>query len=147
MIDRLAEEVGFLKALVRVPSDNPPGDCAPHAEVAAAHLEKMGFTAERHAVPAEVVEAYGMISVTNLVVREKFGTGRGPTIDISPRSTFQSCGSSSRFDFRRTRPSGVTRGSSCWAHTGPVSRSASSYMERNFTIVNGLPSSPIRSWR
>ncbi|WP_018387836.1 hypothetical protein [Ancylobacter sp. FA202] len=41
--DRLAREVDFLKALVRVPSDNPPGDCAPHAEIAGQLLEELGF--------------------------------------------------------------------------------------------------------
>ena len=35
-IDRnFAREVGFLKELVRVPSANPPGDCAVHAAKAA----------------------------------------------------------------------------------------------------------------
>ena len=37
--------------------------------------------------------------------------GRGPTRDISPFSTFQNCGNSSRLVFRRKRPIGVTRGS------------------------------------
>src|SRR5690349_3085973 len=37
--------------------------------------------------------------------------GRGPTSDIVPHSTFQSCGSSSRLVFRRKRPIGVIRGS------------------------------------
>ena len=37
--------------------------------------------------------------------------GRGPTSDMSPRSTFQNCGSSSRLVLRRKRPIGVTRGS------------------------------------
>ncbi|MPT21854.1 MAG: peptidase M20, partial [Starkeya sp.] len=56
--DELAREVDFLKALVRVPSDNPPGDCAPHAEVAAQLLEELGFTVERHAVPEPFVRAH-----------------------------------------------------------------------------------------
>ena len=50
-------EVEFLKALVRVPSDNPPGDCARHAEAAARLLEGLGFKVERHPVPDDVVEA------------------------------------------------------------------------------------------
>ena len=37
--------------------------------------------------------------------------GRGPTTLISPRSTFQNCGSSSSESLRRYRPIGVTRGS------------------------------------
>jgi succinyl-diaminopimelate desuccinylase len=36
----------FLAELVAVPSDNPPGDCAPHAERAAALLEELGFAVE-----------------------------------------------------------------------------------------------------
>jgi acetylornithine deacetylase/succinyl-diaminopimelate desuccinylase family protein len=75
-------EVEFLKALVRVPSDNPPGDCARHGEAAAVLLEKLGFKVERHPVPAEVVKRHGMVSVTNLIVRERFGTG-GPTIALN----------------------------------------------------------------
>ncbi|MDQ0510850.1 ArgE/DapE family deacylase [Ancylobacter amanitiformis] len=79
---RLALEVEFLKALVRVPSDNPPGDCAPHAEVAGRLLEELGFTVERHPVPEPFVKTYGMKSVVNLVVRERFGTG-GPVVALN----------------------------------------------------------------
>jgi acetylornithine deacetylase/succinyl-diaminopimelate desuccinylase-like protein len=77
------EEERFLAELVRVPSDNPPGDCAPHAARAAALLEAMGFTVERHAVPAAEVAANGMISCTNLVVRVRFGSGEGPVIALN----------------------------------------------------------------
>ena len=65
----------FLADLVRIPSDNPPGDCAPIAEKAAVLLEKLGFQVERHPVPAAEVAAAGMLSLTNLVVRERFGDG------------------------------------------------------------------------
>jgi succinyl-diaminopimelate desuccinylase len=68
-------EVEFLKALVRVPSDNPPGDCAPHAQAAQALLERLGFKVEAHKVPDDLVKQCGMRSVTNLIVREKFGPG------------------------------------------------------------------------
>ncbi|WP_428030132.1 ArgE/DapE family deacylase [Ancylobacter sp.] len=81
--DRLAREVDFLKALVRVPSDNPPGDCAPHAEIAGRLLEELGFEVERHAVPEPFVLAHGMKSVVNLIVRERFGTGTGPVIALN----------------------------------------------------------------
>ncbi len=70
-----AEQVAFLAALVKVPSDNPPGDCAPHAARAAELLEAMGFLVERHAVPKDVVEANGMITANNLIVRKTFGPG------------------------------------------------------------------------
>lgn len=70
-----ADQVRFLAELVKVPSDNPPGDCAPHAARAAELLEGFGFTVERHAVPADLVAANGMISAVNLIVRKRFGDG------------------------------------------------------------------------
>ncbi|QCI66043.1 M20/M25/M40 family metallo-hydrolase [Phreatobacter stygius] len=72
---RFEDEVAFLAALVKMPSDNPSGDCAAHAEHAAAWLERLGFTVERHRVPDDLVARHGMISVTNLVVRHRFGDG------------------------------------------------------------------------
>ena len=68
----------FLRELVRTPSDNPPGDCAPHALRAAALLEALSFRVERHEVAQEEVAACGMKSCFNLVVRERFGAG--PTV-------------------------------------------------------------------
>lgn len=65
----------FLAELVRVPSDNPPGDCRAHAERSAELIEELGFEVERHAVPEEIVRRHGMTSVTNLVVRLRFGDG------------------------------------------------------------------------
>jgi succinyl-diaminopimelate desuccinylase len=82
MSARFRQQVDFLTALVRAPSDNPPGDCAPHAEIAARHLAGLGFVVERHTVPDALVKAHGMVSVTNLVVRERFGTN-GPTIALN----------------------------------------------------------------
>ena len=76
-------EVAFLKALVRAPSDNPPGDCAPAAEVAAQELQALGFSVERHRVPDALVRANGMISATNLIVRRTFGTGKGPIVALN----------------------------------------------------------------
>jgi acetylornithine deacetylase/succinyl-diaminopimelate desuccinylase-like protein len=76
-------EVGFLTALVKVPSDNPPGDCAAIAAAAAAGLEELGFTVERLPVPAELVRHHGMISVTNLIARRRFGSGEGPVIALN----------------------------------------------------------------
>ncbi len=73
----------FLAALVQTPSDNPPGDCAPHAERAGALLEDMGLVVERHPVPRAEVVAHGMVSCTNLIVRARFGGGNGPTIALN----------------------------------------------------------------
>ncbi len=70
------EEVRFLQELVRVPTDTPPGNNAPHAERTADLLKAFGFEAERHAVPAADVQAAGLETITNLVVRRKYGAGR-----------------------------------------------------------------------
>lgn len=72
---RRPQRTAFLAALVRVPSDNPPGDCNPHAARTAELLEQLGFTVERHPVPVDLVRAHGMVSATNLVVRLAFGSG------------------------------------------------------------------------
>lgn len=69
------QQTAFLAGLVRVLSDNPPGDCNPHAHRTAELLEQLSFTVERHPVPAELVRAQGMVSATNLVVRLVFGPG------------------------------------------------------------------------
>ena len=76
------EEVRFLQALVRVPTDTPPGNNAPHAERTAELLQGFGFTAEKHAVPTAEVQAYGMESITNLIVRRPYGDG-GKTIALN----------------------------------------------------------------
>jgi succinyl-diaminopimelate desuccinylase len=47
------EQVKFLQALVQVPTDTPPGNNAPHAERTAELLQGFGYTAEKHAVPAD----------------------------------------------------------------------------------------------
>jgi succinyl-diaminopimelate desuccinylase len=69
------EEVRFLQELVRVPTDTPPGNNAPHADRAAQLLQAFGFEAEKHPVPAAEVKAYGLESITNLVVRRRYGDG------------------------------------------------------------------------
>lgn len=81
-VDRRADQqIAFLRELVREPSDNPPGYCVAHAERTAALLEALGFTVERHAVPAELCASHGMVSAVNLVVRQSFGVG--PTIALN----------------------------------------------------------------
>ena len=69
------EQVRFLQALVRVPTDTPPGNNAPHAVRTRELLAAFGFDAQAHAVPADVVQAHGMQSVTNLVVQRRYGAG------------------------------------------------------------------------
>ena len=70
------EEVRFLQALVQVPTDTPPGNNAPHAERTADLLQAMGLVAEKHAVPTQQVLDYGMQSITNLIVRRRYGDGQ-----------------------------------------------------------------------
>jgi acetylornithine deacetylase/succinyl-diaminopimelate desuccinylase-like protein len=70
------EEVRFLQELVRVPTDTPPGNNAPHAERTAELLAGMGLIAEKHAVPQAEVEAAGLQTITNLIVRRPYGAGK-----------------------------------------------------------------------
>ena len=84
LLDRDFEalQLPFLASLVRVPSDNPPGDCASHAEHTACALEQLGFAVERYVVPHARVAAAGMVSATNLVVRHRFGSS-GPVVALN----------------------------------------------------------------
>ncbi|MRD46097.1 ArgE/DapE family deacylase [Caenimonas koreensis DSM 17982] len=70
------DEVRFLQELVRVPTDTPPGNNAPHAHRTAQLLREFGFDAKQHAVPEAEVRAQGMESITNLIVRREYGAGR-----------------------------------------------------------------------
>jgi len=76
------EQVQFLQALVRVPTDSPPGNTAPHAERTAELIAAWGFEAEKHPVPEQEVRDYGMQSITNLIVRRPYGAG-GKTIALN----------------------------------------------------------------
>ena len=70
------DEVRFLQELVRVPTDTPPGDNAPHAEHTARLLKGFGFEVEEVPVPQAEVVACGMTSITNLIVRRRYGDGK-----------------------------------------------------------------------
>ena len=76
------EQVRFLQALIRVPTDTPPGNNAPHAERTAQLLQAMGLAAEKYAVPQAEVHAAGLESITNLIVRRTYGqvAGAGKTV-------------------------------------------------------------------
>ena len=71
-------QVQFLQELIRVPTDTPPGNNAPHAERTAELLAAMGLVPEKHPVPEAEVRAAGLQSITNLIVRRQYGTG--PTV-------------------------------------------------------------------
>jgi succinyl-diaminopimelate desuccinylase len=70
------EQVKFLQELIRVPTDTPPGNNAPHAERTAELLQAFGLSAEKHPVPQAEVHAAGLESITNLVVRRHYGPGK-----------------------------------------------------------------------
>ena len=70
------EQVRFLQELIRVPTDTPPGNNAPHADRTAELLRGMGLDAEKHPVPEAEVRAAGLESITNLVVRRTYGPGK-----------------------------------------------------------------------
>src|SRR5579871_843198 len=75
-------EVAFLQALVRIPTDTPPGHNAPHACATGMLLRGMGFAPESHPVPDAQVKALGLQSITNVIVRRPFAAG-GPTIALN----------------------------------------------------------------
>jgi len=81
-IDRdFPREAQFLAELVKMPSDNPPGDCAQHVNRARQLLESLGLAVETLEVPRALVEVAGMKSVTCLIVRHRFGDG--PVITLN----------------------------------------------------------------
>ena len=76
------DEVKFLQQLVQVPTVTPTGNNAPHAERTAELLKDFGFEAEKHAVPAQEVQHYGLESITNLIVRRRYGAA-GLTVALN----------------------------------------------------------------
>ena len=76
------EEVRFLQTLVQIPTDTPPGNNAPHAERTAELLKGFGFEVEKHVVPDAEVKAYGLTSLTNLIVRRPYAAG-GRTVALN----------------------------------------------------------------
>jgi succinyl-diaminopimelate desuccinylase len=76
------EQVKFLQALVQVPTDTPPGNNAPHAERTAELVAAFGWQAERFAVPQDRVQANGLQSITNLIVRRPLGA-LGKTVALN----------------------------------------------------------------
>jgi succinyl-diaminopimelate desuccinylase len=77
-----AEQTRFLQQVVQVPTDTPPGDNAASANNITALLKQLGLEVEQHSVPAQQVQAYGMRSITNLIVRHRFSAD-GPTIALN----------------------------------------------------------------
>jgi succinyl-diaminopimelate desuccinylase len=70
------EQVRFLQELIRIPTDTPPGNNAPHAQRTAQLLEGFGLPAEQHSPPITDVNSAGLESITNLIVRRRYGPGK-----------------------------------------------------------------------
>jgi len=76
---RRAEQFAFLEKLVRLPSENPPGECGPVISFLCDRLKAMGLTARQ--LPD--MTSGGVVNgkaLTNLVIRHEFGPG--PTIAL-----------------------------------------------------------------
>lgn len=80
LVARRADQFRFLADIVRIPSENPPGDCQPHALKTADLLKAIGLATYKHPVPVGVCRDRGMQSVVNLVARYEFGPG--PTVAL-----------------------------------------------------------------
>jgi len=76
------EEVTFLQEVVRIPTDTPPGNNAPHAEAVAGMIDALGWAVEKYPVPEQVVRDYGMQSITNLIVRRRYAD-QGPVLALN----------------------------------------------------------------
>lgn len=76
------DEIGLLQALVRTPTDNPPGDCADAAVLLADRLGELGLPVEPLPVPDPFARQHGMKSVINLLTRRTFGEGTGPVVAL-----------------------------------------------------------------
>lgn len=77
-----AAQTRFLAELVRQPSDNPGGDCAPHAELTAGLLQALDLPVERFTPDVQSVREHGMKSIVNLVVRHRF-SDTGPVVALN----------------------------------------------------------------
>ena len=97
------------QALVRLPTENPPGEVEAATEWLASWLEGRAHQVERHPVPTPFARHYGRGDITNLVVRRRFG--EGPTIALhAPLDTLPAGGSWRREPFGGEVRDGVLHG-------------------------------------
>jgi acetylornithine deacetylase/succinyl-diaminopimelate desuccinylase-like protein len=83
--DRVAATAGeaaaLTQALVRLPTENPPGETDAAMESIAGWLEARGLAVERVPVPDPFARQCGRAGVMNLIVRRRFGPG--PTVALA----------------------------------------------------------------
>jgi len=70
-----ARQFGFVKDLVRIGSENPPGNGAAIAGRVAQELKALEFGVAQHRVPNELAAGHGVANAVNLVARQVFGAG------------------------------------------------------------------------
>ena len=70
------EQVKFLQELIRVPTDTPPATTRRTPSARRSSLQAFGYQAEQHVVPVDEVKAAGLESITNLIVRRRYGEGK-----------------------------------------------------------------------
>ena len=76
------DQVALLQTLVRIPTDTPPGNNAPHAERVAQYLDTLGWPVDKFPIPTDLVRAHGLESITNLIVRRTYDTS-GPVLALN----------------------------------------------------------------
>ncbi|GFN33624.1 M20/M25/M40 family metallo-hydrolase [Paenibacillus xylaniclasticus] len=90
--------IQMIQSLVRVPSDNPNGDCRAIASETATWLTELGFEPIILPVPSDVVRDAGMIAVDNIVAELKLGAGCGPVIALNAHGDVVPPGSGWSYD-------------------------------------------------
>lgn len=75
MTRRRAQQFAFLKDLVSLNTQVPPGSLKKACDRLTKMLEGLGFVVERHTPPKDRLDAAGREPFDNLVIRRKFGDG------------------------------------------------------------------------
>lgn len=85
IIDEKREElVTFLQELVKIPSDNPPGDCGRIADHIYKRLQSFGFSqVSIHELPKAKLSKVGMTKASNVLAYEIFDSEQGLEITLN----------------------------------------------------------------
>lgn len=88
LVSRRAEQFSFLASLVRVNSENPPGDVTRMVDKLKSMLGAMGFEVTGHPVDADAAAAIGREVYDNLVVTQSFGASpeSGPHVVLAAQA-------------------------------------------------------------